>query len=141
LFQAAPSEPVCREQGANAGFTLIEALVALAVLAICLAAIGALMAGNIRGSGKIAQHLGLLATLRAVETALPNRAAFVTGTLSGEMHGQTWSVEVKPLQGDFVNPRAVALWIPQTVVITAQSPSGELLGLETVRLAKRTGAQ
>jgi hypothetical protein len=33
------------------------------------------------------------------------------------------------------------LWIPQTVVITAQSPSGELLGLETVRLAKRTGAQ
>jgi general secretion pathway protein I len=99
------------------------------------------MAGNIRGSGKIAQHLGLLATLRAVETALPNRAAFVTGTLSGEIHGQTWSLEVKPLQGDFVNPRAVALWIPQTVVITAQSPSGELLGLETVRLAKRTGAQ
>jgi len=47
----------------SAGFTLIEILVALAVAALALAAIGSLMAGNIRGSGRIEQHIVLVETL------------------------------------------------------------------------------
>jgi general secretion pathway protein I len=123
----------------EAGFTLIEALVALAVTAISLTAIAALMAGNIRGAGRIAHHLQLSATLRAVEAALPNRATLTTGNLTGEMHGQAWSVDVTPLPKDSDNPRAAALWTPQDIVITVQSASGGQLQLETVRLTKRTG--
>ncbi|MGH6822362.1 MAG: PulJ/GspJ family protein [Methylocella sp.] len=124
---------------ASAGFTLIEALVALAVTAVSLAAIGALMAGNLRGSGRIEQHLGLVETLRAVETGLPDRASLSTGTLSGEMHDQAWTVDIAPFPGDFVNPRAAQFWIPQIIVIKVVSPSGAALQVETIRLGRRTG--
>ena len=122
---------------ASAGFTLIEALVALAVAAVSLAATGLLMAGNIRGSERIEQHLGLVATLRAVETGLPDRASLSTGTLSGDMQGQTWSVDIAPYPADFVNLRAA--WTPQKIVINVLSPTGAALRLETIRLGRRTG--
>jgi general secretion pathway protein I len=140
LFRAMFFDRPIEGFGGNAGFTLIEALVALAVAAITLTAIGSLMAGNIRGSGRIEQHLGLVETLRAVETALPDRTSLSLGTLSGEMRGQAWSVDSAPYPSDFVNPRT-PLWTPQTVMITVRSPSGATLQLETIRLGRRTGEQ
>jgi general secretion pathway protein I len=134
-----PFERPGEELDASAGFTLIEALVALAVAAVSLAAIGLLVAGNIRGSSRIEQHLGLVETLRAVETGLPDRTSLSAGTLSGEMHGQAWSVDIAPFPGDFVNPRTAQFWTPQTIVITVQSRSGAVLQLETIRLGRRTG--
>ncbi|MGI8568498.1 MAG: hypothetical protein ACR2KT_05250 [Methylocella sp.] len=134
-----PFERPGEDREASAGFALIEALVALAVAAVSLAAIGLLMAGNIRGSGRIEQHLGLVATLRAVETGLPDRASLSTGTLTGEMHDQTWSVDIAPFPGDFVNPRAAQFWTPQIMVVKVLSPSGAVLRLETIRLGRRTG--
>ena len=148
-----PFERPGEDRDAGAGFTLIEALVALAVAAVSLAAIGLLMAGNIRGSGRIEQHLGLVETLRAVEAGLPDRTSLAAGTLSGEMHGQAWSVDIAPfprtahvlvqsasaavLQLD--SPRAAQFWTPQTIVIKVLSPSGAALQLETIRLGRRTG--
>jgi len=167
LFQAMRFERRGEELDARAGFTLIEALVALAVAAVSLAAIGLLVAGNIRGSGMIEQHLGLIETLRAVETGLPDRTSLSAGTLSGEMHGQAWSVDIAPfnleeplnleeprvletkpivvegvaeIPGD-VNPRAGKVWTPQALVIKVQSPSGAVLQVETIRLGRRTSAQ
>jgi general secretion pathway protein I len=134
-----PIERRGEDREASAGFALIEALVALAVAAVCLAAIGLLMAGNIRGSGRIEQHLGLVATVRAVEAGLPDRASLAAGTLTGEMHDQAWSVDIAPFPGDFVNPRAAQFWTPQIVVIKVQSPSGAALRLETIMLGRRTG--
>ena len=125
----------------RAGFTLVEALVALAVAAICLTAIGSLMAGNLRGSRRIEQHIALVETLRAVETGLPDRANLTAGALSGDMHGQAWSVDIAPLPDDGVNPRAAKAWTPQTVAVTVQSPTGARFQLETIRLVKRTAGQ
>ncbi len=140
MFQKMPFERYAHEdRDASTGFTLIEALVALAVAAVSLAAIGSLMAGNIRGSGRIEQHFGLVETLRAVETGLPDRTSLSSGTLSGEMHDQAWSVDISPFPGDFVNPRAAQSWTPQIIVIKVQSPSGAVLQLKTIRLARRTG--
>jgi general secretion pathway protein I len=141
LSPAASPKPAAGKAGAAAGFTLIEALAAVAVAAISLTVIAALMGGNIRGAGKIGRHLQLTETLRAVETALPNRAELGAGTLAGEMHGQNWTVDVLPFPDDSANPAAAAVWMPQEVVITVQAPSGEQLQLETVRLAKRTRSQ
>jgi general secretion pathway protein I len=134
-----PFERPGEDRDASAGFTLIEALVALAVAAVSLAAIGLLMAGNIRGSGRIEQHLGLVETLRAVETDLPDRTSLSTGNLSGEMHGQAWSVDIAPFPRLDSIPRAAQFWTPQTIVIKVLSPSGAALQLETIRLGRRTG--
>lgn len=143
MFQPTPFERQSAREGfdRSAGFTLIEVLVALAVAAVCLAAIGSLMAGNIRGSGKIEQHIALIETLRTVETGLPERASLSTGTLAGDLHGQAWAIDSAPFQVDAVNPRAAKIWTPQLIAMTVQSPSGTVLQIETIRLVKGTGQQ
>jgi general secretion pathway protein I len=142
LFQPTSFErqPTGEDLDWSAGFTLIEILVTLAIAAICLAAIGTLLAGNIRGSGRIVQHIALIETMREVETALPVRAGLLTGTLTGDMHGQAWSVDSAPFAGDVGNPRAAKIWTPQMISLTVQSPPGAILHLDTIRLVKGTSA-
>lgn len=123
---------------ACSGFTLIEALVALAVVAICLTAIGSLMAANIRAPAKIEQRLGLVETLRAIEAGLPDGASLAPGNLSGEMAGHQWVIGVDPFPDDPVNSPKPNPWTPQALAITAQSPSGSILRIDTIRLRHRT---
>jgi general secretion pathway protein I len=118
------------------GFTLIEALAALAVMAVVLTSIGALMASNLRAPVKIGEHIELIAALRSVEAALPERSKLGSGILTGELHGLAWSVESAPFPADYVNPKAGQLWVPQTITMTVRSPSGGSLGLRTVRLVR-----
>jgi general secretion pathway protein I len=132
------STPLERDR-AIAGFTLIEVLVALAVVAVSLAAIGALMAATVRGSRSIDQHLALVETARAVEAGLPDRGDLAVGSLSGDMGGYRWRVDVAPCIAGFVDARLPSPWVPQTVVITVQSPAGPVLRVDTVRLRRRTG--
>ncbi|HTV32127.1 MAG TPA: type II secretion system protein [Methylocella sp.] len=120
----------------SAGFAMIEILAALAVTAISLAAIGMLMASNLRGAGRIEQHITLAQTLRAVETGLPDRNNLSPGTQTGDMQGAGWSLTVAPFQRADMNPRAAKIWTPQSVVLSVQTPSGASLELGTIRLVK-----
>ena len=57
---------------ATAGFTIIEVLVALAVVAISLSSIGMLMATTVRGTARsIERQLTELETTRGILAALP----------------------------------------------------------------------
>jgi general secretion pathway protein I len=122
-----------------AGFTLIEVLIALAVVAVALTAIGSLMAATVRGTRAIDRHLSLVETARAVETGLPDRGDLVAGNLSGDIAGNRWRVDVAPLVSDLVDPRVATPWVPQSVTIRVQSPGGAVLRIDTVRLRRRTG--
>jgi general secretion pathway protein I len=122
-----------------AGFTLIEVLVALAVIGISLAAIGSLVATTVRGIRSVDQHLALVETARAIEAALPDRGALDVGSFDGETGGHRWSVSVSPLQTDVVDPRLPTPWVPQSVMIRVQSPAGPIFQINTVRLRRGTG--
>jgi len=45
-------------------------------------------------------------------------------------------VDVLPFQANFVDPQVPAPWLPQALWITVQSPAGQILRINTVRLAK-----
>lgn len=132
---------------ATAGFTLIEALVALAIVAAGLAAIGSLIATTIRNVRGIDAQLALIETARAIEAGLPERSRLEIGTTAGELAGYRWRVDVLPgsdaatelsrqsMSGDR-NPEP-SPWTPLDVVIRVQAPTGQLLQLNTVRLRPR----
>lgn len=121
----------------DAGFTIIEVLVALAVVAICLAAIGSLVATTLRGVNAIERHVALAETARAVVATIAPHARVPMGVTSGEMSGYPWRIVASPWTGGGVAPTADSPWIPQWVRIRVLSPSGAAFDIETVRLQKR----
>jgi general secretion pathway protein I len=125
----------------NAGFTLIEVLVALGVMAISLAVIGSVVAANVRGTTTVYQRLSLVATARSLLTALPNRGDLTPGDTRGEMGGNRWRIDVLPFAADFVDPTQPTQWVPLDVVIRVESPTGETLRLDTVRLRHADGGR
>lgn len=124
------------QRQSDAGFTMLEALVALAVLAISLAAIGSLIAGNVRATRWVDDRLSVVETARAVLAALPDRQQLSDGNLSGQIADNNWRVDVLPFRADFVDPLRATPWVPQDVVIRVESPTGQVLRLDTVRLQR-----
>jgi general secretion pathway protein I len=121
----------------SAGFTLVEVLVALVLMATSLAVMGSLFAVKARATVALDRHLALIETARFVAATLPKRDQLTAGTFDGETSGHRWRLDVLP----FVDPdmdRAATAWHPQRLVIGVRSPSGSLFRVETIRLQKRT---
>jgi general secretion pathway protein I len=127
----------CERAGATAGFTIIEVLVAIAVVAVVLSSIGMLTATTTRGVGSLEQHVILMETARSVVASLPPRQQLAPGNLSGELYGNRWRVGISPLVSNAFPPDADSAWVPQTIAVHVQSPSGAVFNLETVRLFPR----
>ena len=125
---------------AVAGFTLIEALVALSIVAIVMAAIGSLIASTARGVRSIDGHLTRLETARAVMTALPDRDQLARGAFSGMIANHPWRVAVSPFATDSVGQEPSTRWVPQAVVVNVGSASGAAMRISTIRL-QRSAAQ
>src|ERR1044072_3232075 len=101
------------------GFTLIEVLVALSVVAVTLSAIGSLIAVTIRGARSVSGHLALTETARSIMTGLPDRNDLVPGSFSGEAAGHRWRVDVLPFYAEFVDPNHTE-WVPTTLVVRGE---------------------
>ena len=118
---------------------MIEVLVALAIVSVSLTAIGSLIATTVRGTRSLDTHLVQVQTARAIVAGLPDREALSIGNLSGETAGQRWRVDVLPFAATNVDPRLPTPWVPQTVVVRVQSPSGPIFQVDTIRLRRRAG--
>ena len=126
------------EDGAD-GFTLIEVLVALAVVAVSLVAIGAVVSTNMRGVGLIEQHAALIAAEQAaLAAAIPDHDQLVPGTLEGGTGAERWRVQVAPLGAGWDVAAGKAGWVPELVTLRLRSASGAIVELRTVRLARGT---
>jgi general secretion pathway protein I len=124
--------------GPRAGFTLLEVLVALAVMATMLGSIAALAGSNARASRSLDGRAALVATARAVEAGIPPRAGLEVGSLDGEIDGHRWQAQVRPMPD--VKLAQYAPWVPRRVSLRVRSPSGAVMTLETLRLV-RNGAR
>jgi general secretion pathway protein I len=134
LFPATPS-PTDRR---DAGFTIIEVLIALAIVAVSVVAIGSVMATNVRGVRLLEQHVALMQAARTVMTAgIPARAKLGPGALSGQTDDYRWTIDVGPLGGDWAVPGADVAWVPELVRVRVRSPSGAVADIRTVRLVHR----
>ena len=122
----------------DAGFTILEVLVALALVAVVIVGIGSVMSSNVRGVRALERHVALTqATRTAMAAAIPPRGQLQVGTSSGQADGYHWTVDVSPLGGDWTVPNSDVAWVPELVRIRVRSPSGATSDIRTVRLMKR----
>jgi general secretion pathway protein I len=123
--------------GGAAGFTLIEALVALAVIAAVLSSIGAVIATTVKGTRSIDQRLALAGAAETLLAALPARGLLKPGRQSGEMAGHRWRIDVAPMNVVAASPASP--FVPLAINMRMQAPGGgPAIQVTTVRLVLRT---
>lgn len=126
------------DQNGESGFTMIEAVVALALVTIVLASIGSLVATNARGAQNLQHHVALMQAARMVASAIPRGAAPLGNERTGEVFGHRWQMRVTQYGGAPVVPDSP--FIPQRIELRVRSPAGVIASFETIRL-QETGAR
>jgi general secretion pathway protein I len=119
----------------EAGFTILEVLIALAIVAVAVVAIGSVMSTNARGVRTLENHVALMETAQIVlATEVPPRKELRPGVLSGQLHDFRWRIDIGPVGGDWIVDDADVAWIPELVKVRVRAASGAAAELETVRL-------
>jgi general secretion pathway protein I len=123
-----------------AGFTLIEVLVAFAVIAIVLPAIGAVVASTVRGTRGIDDRLAMAGTAETLLNTLPQRNELKAGSTSGSGQGVRWRMDISELPlaaPDEADPSYN--WMPLAITIRLEGRSGTTMRVDTVRLVPGPG--
>ena len=124
----------------EAGFTLIEALVALAILAAVLASIGAVIGTTVQGTRIIDQKLMMTGAAETLLASLPARNALKVGWQGGELAGHRWRIDVAPINGA-AEDAPPSRFVPLAVNMRMQGPGGAQIQVTTVRLVPNTAAE
>jgi general secretion pathway protein I len=127
--------PANPEGGGIAGFTLIEALAALAVMGAGLAAIGRLASSSLHAGLYAERHLAEIETARKIITGMPSREALPAGRLTGTLDAHDWQID-----STLIGAAAAvgdSLWTPQSIEVSVRSPSGALLKIDTIGLRRQ----
>ncbi|QOG22121.1 type IV pilus modification PilV family protein [Bradyrhizobium sp. SEMIA] len=119
-----------------AGFTLIEALVALAIIVAVLGTIGSVIATTAKGTRSIDQRLALAGTAERLLADLPPRALLKSGRQSGELAGSRWRVDITPMNVAGDDP-AANRFVPMAVNLRLQRADGAAIQITTVKLVPR----
>ncbi|KAA5603688.1 general secretion pathway protein GspI [Blastochloris sulfoviridis] len=118
---------------------MIEAVAALALVTVSLAAIGSLVASAATSTRTLEQHVALVETARLVAATALGRADLARSDLGGEVGRYRWRIDTSPYFGGGSQHVANSPWAPQRVVLRVRAPSGAVLAVETVRLVARPG--
>ena len=121
----------------TAGFTLIEVVVTLAVIAAILVSIGSLVGVAVRGTHALDDHLVLVETARAIEAGLPDRNSLTVGTHVRRTGRPALACRRATVSRRNSTRRRQTPWVPLTASITVQTPDGTSLTVTTVRLGRR----
>jgi general secretion pathway protein I len=118
------------------GFTLIEALVALAIIAAVLTSIGMVIGTTVRGTRAIDQRLALNGAAETVLANLPARNALKPGRQTGQLAGHRWRIDVAPVNAAVADAPA-GRFVPLAINMRMQGPGGAAIQVTTVRLVPK----
>jgi general secretion pathway protein I len=123
----------------SAGFSLLEVLVSLAIVAAVLGAIGMAIGTTVRGTRNIDQRLTMTETGQILLASIPDRGLLRSGTLRGELGGFRWRMDVTPAPaGSDVGTKPG--WQPLAILLRLQHDNGPVLQLTTYRLIRAAAA-
>jgi type II secretory pathway component PulJ len=120
--------PNCRQS--SAGFTVLEALVALTLAALVISAVSSLVATAVRGTWSSEAHFRGLQIARRIMAELPERDKLAPGITQGTTENTPWKLDVHPFHSD----NQLGRWRPQEIVLTVRPPGGGSIVVRTVRI-------
>lgn len=115
---------------------MIEAVVALAVVATVLASIGSLIAVARTGTRTLEQRVALSEALRLVSITAPSAERLAGSEQSGRSPSFAWRIAADPFI-DQESTGSASIWSPQRVVVQVRTPSGAASSVETIQLVRR----
>jgi general secretion pathway protein I len=130
LWRSAEPEP-----SRTAGFTLLEALAALAVMGAGLAAIGALAGSSLRAGLYTERHLAQIESARKIIAGMPGRDALAYGRLTGSVDSHEWRIDAAPVSTAAASGETS--WTPQSIALLVRSPFGATIEIDTIRLRQQ----
>ena len=131
--------PQRKKNRSHRGFTIIEALIALALVSSAITVIGSVFATTALGVRSLEQHLSLVQVARGVVAGLPLNNSLALRSISGETEGYRW--QIKPSSYLVVSREQAARssLVPIKLDVEVHSPRGAVIHLETIRLQPRGG--
>ena len=132
--------PVASQSGRNdrsdsqAGFTLLEALVALALLLIFASAVGPHLSQARRIMANAEGRVAAQVLLRSLLNAPFDRSSAASASHEGETNGLRWRIDTEPTA--VVRGQNQSNWSAVRVVASVAWAPGQVIMAETIRLRK-----
>ncbi len=127
-----------REQSPEAGFGLLEAIVALAIISLALPALYKAMSGAYRAESRLKIHEAALVLARSQLDMVGSNGTIQVGTFAGAYdNGLFWRMTVSPLSNKA--GAGISSARPYWIVVEAYDRSGaRLVSLQTAKLVRET---
>ena len=120
----------------EAGFTLFEVLIALAVFALMVAVMMPLVSVSIRRSLQEPDRLAVIAAGYDLLQGLQQREAIRAGTSSGVLGTVHWRMEATEIETP-VSLEVMPRWRPYRLVVDLTGPNNARTRIETIRLGRQ----
>jgi prepilin-type N-terminal cleavage/methylation domain-containing protein len=122
------------DRSRQAGFTLLEALVALALLLVFASVVGPHLSQARRIVANAGGRVAAQALLRSLLTAPFDRSTSARASQEGDTGGLHWRIDTEPVAA--VRPQAQPSWSAFRVVASVTWAPGQAVVAETIRLRK-----
>jgi general secretion pathway protein I len=119
----------------SAGFTLLEALIAITILAVSLSALLSLYSTGLRGVSAIDGNMRARLLAQSVMAEMSHDRALRPGQSQGRSEEFTWTLTVAPYE----EPAAGQLqgpWTLHHLVVTVSWPRGRRIEMQTLRMLR-----
>jgi len=129
---------VKRKRVARRGFTLLEILVALSILAVALGAILQSFSSGLRSLGAAETHALALMHARSQLAKVGSIIPLEFGEQTGAAGEFEWTVSVRLFESQEGDPVLDAALVPYQLDVTVTWPGGGQVGLTTIRVGPAT---
>ena len=117
-----------------AGFTLLEALIAIVILALSLSALLQAYGSGLRGVAKIDDHLRARLLAQSVMAELSHDRRLRPGSVQGRQDQFVWTLSVTRFDDGEPPPQQPNPWTLHRLALTVTWPQGRRIELQTLRM-------